>query len=154
MLCFGRRYFIAIASLFFLLCSVSSYAKTASLPNNPSDTPDRALAVAVEYKGTDSIGSRLALRLKERFNSSSLFVLTEQDTPKIRILLSSVPEFPDRPGVGSAYAVVWVFSQSSGTLGHYLARSVGVVTSDEVNALADKLVERTDGLGVKYGYLF
>lgn len=126
----------------------------ASLPDTPAVAPDRATAVAVEYEGNDSIGSRLALRLKEHFNTATLFALTEKDVPKIRVLLSSVPEFPGRPGVGSAYSVVWVFSQSEGTLRHYLAREVGVLTSEEVDALANKLVERTDGLGVKYGYLF
>lgn len=134
--------------------TATSTPAAASLPDVPSTESDRTTAVAVEYEGTDSIGARLALRLKEHFNTASLFTLTEKNVPKIRVLLSTKPEFPSRPGVGSAYAVVWVFSQSEGTLRHYLAREIGLVTADDVDALALKIVERTDGLGVKYGYLF
>ena len=76
------------------------------------------------------------------------------DKPKIRILIATQPEFKDRPGVGSAYAVVWVFSQSENILRHYLTREVGVVTPDEINGLAAKLVEETDSLATRYGYLF
>jgi len=39
-------------------------------------------------------------------------------------------------------------------LRHFLQREVGVITADEVSELAAKLVERTDGLAVRYGYLF
>ena len=74
--------------------------------------------------------------------------------PKIRILIATQPAFKDRPGVGSAYAVVWVFSQSENILRHYLTREVGVVTPDEINGLAAKLVEETDSLATRYGYLF
>ena len=92
--------------------------------------------------------------VKETLNSSNLFSLTDKDTPKIRILIATQPEFKDRPGVGSAYAVVWVFSQSENILRHYLTREVGVVTPDEINGLAAKLVEETDSLATRYGYLF
>ena len=56
--------------------------------------------------------------------------------------------------MGSAYAVVWVFSQSENILRHYLTCEVGVVTPDEINGLAAKLVEETDSLATRYGYLF
>ena len=124
-------------------------------PSPPSPlTLRRNTPVAVEYEGNDSIGSRLATRVKETLNSSNLFSLTDKDTPKIRILIATQPEFKDRPGVGSAYAVVWVFSQSENILRHYLTREVGVVTPDEINGLAAKLVEETDSLATRYGYLF
>ena len=126
-------------------------AKTdAAIPNKPTRITERNTPVAVEYEGNDSIGSRLATRVKETLNSSNLFSLT----PKIRILIATQPEFKDRPGVGSAYAVVWVFSQSENILRHYLTREVGVVTPDEINGLAAKLVEETDSLATRYGYLF
>lgn len=149
-----------LALLLFVLVSVpalsavSAFAADASLPDKPAAAVERKTPVAVEFEGTDSLGSRLATRIKEQFNASNLFTLTEKDVPKIRMLLSSTSEFPSRPGVGSAYAVVWVFSQSESTLRHYLVREVGVLTGDEVNDLAAKLVERTDGLAVRYGYLF
>lgn len=124
------------------------------LPNKPAQAQERHTPVAVEYEGTDSIGSRLSTRVKELFNSSNLFSLTEKDTPKIRVLISSTPEFSTRPEVGSAYCVVWLFSQSEATLRHFLVREVGVMTPGEVNDVAARIVERTDGLAVRYGYLF
>ena len=129
-------------------------AKTDAVPDKPTRITERNTPVAVEYEGNDSIGSRLATRVKETLNSSNLFSLTDKDTPKIRILIATQPEFKDRPGVGSAYAVVWVFSQSENILRHYLTREVGVVTPDEINGLAAKLVEETDSLATRYGYLF
>ena len=42
----------------------------------------------------------LATRVKETLNSSNLFSLTDKDTPKIRILIATQPEFKDRPGRG------------------------------------------------------
>ena len=84
----------------------------AAIPDKPTRITERTPPVAVEYEGNDSIGSRLATRVKETLNSSNLFSLTDKDTPKIRILIATQPEFKDRPGVGSAYAVVWVFSLS------------------------------------------
>lgn len=128
--------------------------KDTAIPNKPTRITERNTPVAVEYEGNDSIGSRLATRVKETLNSSNLFSLTDKDTPKIRILISTVPEFRDRPGVGSAYSVVWVFSQSETILRHYLTRQVGVLTPEDVNELAAKLVEETDSLATRYGYLF
>ena len=61
-------------------------AKTdAAIPDKPTRITERNTPVAVEYEGNDSIGSRLATRVKETLNSSNLFSLTDKDTPKIRI---------------------------------------------------------------------
>ena len=58
-------------------------AKTdAAIPNKPTRITERNTPVAVEYEGNDSIGSRLATRVKETLNSSNLFSLTDKDTPK------------------------------------------------------------------------
>ena len=144
-----------VLALGVFLSGTALAAEAASpAPNNPIAVAERRTPIAVEHEGTDSSGARLATRLKESFNSSNLFLLTEKDGPKIRLLLSTVAEFPSRPGLGSAYAAVWVFSQSEATLRHFLLREVGVITPDEVTDLAAKLVERTDGLAVRYGYLF
>ncbi|MGJ3521686.1 hypothetical protein ACR4XJ_01495 [Nitratidesulfovibrio sp. D1] len=146
------------SSLFPGIVGVSSALAAEAAPKAVADKPapnvDRAVQVAVELEGTDSLGARLAFRLKDVFNASSLFVLSEKDAPKIRVLLSTTPEFPSRPAVGSAYSVVWVFSQSEGTLRHYLAREVGVVTAETVEDLVAHIAERTDGISVRYGYLF
>ena len=132
----------------------SDAADTKTLPNRPSDVDQRNTPVAVEMEGTDSIGARLATRLKETFNASNLFTLNSKDTPKLRVLIATAPEFPSRPSVGSAYSIVWLFSQSEGTLRHFLMHETGVVSAEDVDALAAKIAERTDGLAVRYGYLF
>ena len=113
-----------------------------------------ATELATSMRATYRLAPRSGRVVKETLNSSNLFSLTDKDTPKIRILIATQPEFKDRPGVGSAYAVVWVFSQSENILRHYLTREVGVVTPDEINGLAAKLVEETDSLATRYGYLF
>jgi hypothetical protein len=148
---------VALSSALVLglsLSGVALAAEAASVPDKPTQAVERRTPIAVEHEGTDSTGARLATCIKEAFNSSNLFLLTEKDSPKIRLLLSTVAEFPSRSGLGSAYAAVWVFSQSEATLRHYLLREVGVITPDEVNDLAAKLKERTDGLAIRYGYLF
>ena len=67
-------------------------AKTdAAIPDKPTRITERNTPVAVEYEGNDSIGSRLATRVKETLNSSNLFSLTDKDTPKIRILIATPP---------------------------------------------------------------
>jgi len=124
------------------------------LPDTPQKITERHTPVTVETTGDDSIGARLSTRLKELFNSSNLFRLEEKDTPKFRILLSTMPEFSDRPGVGSAYSVVWVFSLSDGTLRHFLDRQLGLMTADQINETAAQIVEKTDRLAVQYAYLF
>lgn len=129
--------------------------ESAALPDKPMKITERHTPVAVEYKGSDdSIGSRLSTRVKELLNSSNLFMLESRDTPKFRILLSTAPEFKDRPGVGSVYSVVWVFSLSEATLRHYLDSEVGVLTPEEVDGLAARIVEQTDKMATRYGYLF
>lgn len=126
-------------------------------PDKPEKGIDRVTVISVQLEGTDSIGARLGTRLKERFNQSNLFTLNdddEKDMPKLRLLLSTAPEFPSRPGVGSVYSVCWVFSQGKGYLGYLLARELGTVNYDEIDALVDKLVDRTDGIAAKYGNLW
>ena len=86
-------------------------------------------------------------------NASNLFTLTEKDSPKIRILLATMSEFSQRPSIGSVYSVVWLFSQSETTLKHFLAKKIGVLTADEVDQVAAMIVEQTDTLAVRYGYL-
>ena len=123
-------------------------------PDTPVKMETRSTAVAVIHEGADSIGARLAMRLKEAFNASNLFRLEEKDQPKMRLLLNTMAEFPSRPGAGSVYSITWVFSQSDAHLAYLLARDVGILTMEEVDALTYSLLERTDGIGVKYGYLF
>ncbi len=140
-----------IMSCFFF----ASYAvaQEQEIADTPIDAVDRSTPITIEHEGNDSLGAALALALKERLNASNLFTLEDMDTPKFRILLSTTPEFEDRPYVGSAYAAVWVFSQSEANLRHYISREVGVFTPEDISELATKLIEKTDGLAVRYSYL-
>ena len=143
------------AALFWALTVPSALgAESTALPDNPMHITPRNSPVSVEHEGDDALGARLSTRLKELLNGSSLFQLQEKDTPKFRIQLSSTSEFKDRPSVGSAYSVIWVFSLSDATLRHYLAREVGLLTPDQVDDIAARIVERTDNLAVRYSYLF
>lgn len=125
----------------------------ASAPNTPAQVAERKSPVNVVYEGTDSIGARLSTRLKELFNASNLFTLTGQDGPKFQLLVTTSPEFSTRPEVGSAYSVIWLFGESESHLRFFLTQELGVLSAGDVNDVAAKLVERTDGVAVRYGYL-
>ncbi len=141
----------------FAAAPVSAPKAGAPVQDAPKTITGRSTTVSVIMDGADSLGARLSTRLKERFNQSSLFKLKaeeDQDTPELRVLLNTAPEFPSRPGVGSVYGICWVFSQGKGYLGYLLAREVGTVNADDLDQLVDKLVERTDGIAAKYGNLW
>lgn len=140
-------------------CGTAFAAQTPAVPAPVSDKSaavavDRSTPVVVEHEGTDTLGAKLAFQLKGTFNASSLFTLTAKDEPKIKVLVSTVAEFPSRPHIASAYSVVWVFSQAEGTLGFLMERDVGLVSGDDIDALVAKIAERTDGVAAKYGFLF
>lgn len=113
-----------------------------------------ATPIAVEHEGTDTLGAKLAYRLKEQFNAGTLFALHDKDAPKLQMLISSASEFPSRPGVGSVYTVIWLYSERSTVLPNYLAHESGVLTPDSLAELADKLAARTAGLAAKHSYIF
>ncbi|WBF67039.1 hypothetical protein LN040_15165 [Desulfovibrio subterraneus] len=144
--------------LFVVALSVPAFADDGQakkpLKDTPQRVPARATAVSVEHEGADTAGTRLTLQLKELFNTASLFNLTDADTPKINLLVSTQPEFSSRPEIGSAYAIVWVYAESKGNLQYYLGRQVGVVSDATAAEVAQQIAERTDGIAVKYGYLF
>ncbi len=125
-----------------------------AIQDAPKPVSGRTTAVAVEHEGADPVGAKLAFQLKELFNSASLFNLTDKDIPKLKVLISTVSEFAGRPEVGSAFAVVWSYSESEGTLKHYLGRDVGVVSDATAETVAQRLAEGTDVMAVKYSYLF
>lgn len=152
------RYYFTIGIIFIILLGSATAAqpKTESpepILNKPEKSTKRNTTISIEFEGTDSIGSKLSTRIKELMNASNLFTLTEKDSPKIRILLATMSEFSQRPSIGSVYSVIWLFSQSETTLKHFLARKIGVLTADEVDQVAAMIVEQTDTLAVRYGYL-
>lgn len=153
--------FFRTLALVLALCVIApNFVAAADAPagkavaDKPAKNVERRTTIAVVHEGTDSVGARLSTRLKETFNSSNLFALNDKDGPKIRLLVNTQPEFAGRPAVGSVYSVVWTFSQSDAHLGYLLAREVGTVSGDDVDALVQQLIERTDGIAVKYAYLF
>ena len=152
-----RAYVAAAAALAVSRAAPVIAAETgrqAAVPDTPAKSDAPATPIAVELEGTDSIGARLAMRLKERFNQSSLFRLLAANDRKMRVLVQTRPEFPDRPNVGSVYAICWVFTERDDLLSFLLARDLGTVNSEDVDALADRLVERSDGLAAKYRNLW
>jgi hypothetical protein len=150
-----RRTLLAFYLVF--ACALSAMGEEPvkkDIKDAPKAVSGRTTAVAVEHEGADTIGAKLAFELKELFNSASLFNLTDKDMPKITVFISTVPEFASRPEVGSAFAVVWAYSESEGTLKHYLGREVGVVSDASARTAAQQLAERTDEIALKYAYLF
>lgn len=125
-----------------------------AVPNAPAKVDSRVTPVDVQAEGTDSIGARLSTGLKEKFNTSSLFRLVVGNEPKLVLLLSTESEFPSRPSVGSVYSVTWVYLQKDNYLPMLLARDLGTVSAEDVDGLVARIVERTDGLSVKYAYLW
>ncbi len=157
---FSIRLLIVVCMLVFgsgLSVSYAAEQKTQAaepVPDTPAKTTQRETQISVVHTGNDNAGTRLATRLKELFNGSNLFQLNETNSPKIRVVVVSKAEFADRPNVGSIYSITWVFSQSEGHLGYLLAQEVDVLSAEDVDGVAAKLLERTDGLAVKYAYLF
>ena len=94
----------------------SGTAKVQAPQDKPAKTDSRVTVVSVTLDGSDSVGARLGMKLKEAFNSSNLFSLSEADSPKLRILVDTKSEFPSRPGVGSVYSVTWVIAYYSITI--------------------------------------
>lgn len=147
------RALLLTSVLAFALSGAALAASDKPVEDKPAKTVDRVTVVNVQHEGTDSIGARLGTRLKERFNQSNLFTLSDaedKDTPRLGLLLTSQPEFPGRPNLASIYSLCWVLDHGKGYLLSLLGREVGTVNSDEIDALVDKVMERTDGIATKY----
>jgi hypothetical protein len=147
---------VVVAALCFApVCSATEPAPAKPVADKPAKVKmDRTTSVMVEHEGTDTLGAKLAFQLKGAFNASSLFTLTEKDAPKLKVIITTASEFPSRPHIASVYSAIWAFSQADGTLSFLLAREVGVVNADDLDALIAKIAERTDGVASKYSYLF
>lgn len=113
---------IATLALCILMLALTAPVIQAATPqagapkaDKPAKVDARSTPVWVELEGTDSIGARLGMRLKEAFNGSNLFSLTDKDMPKMRLLVSTQSEFPGRPGVGSVYSICWPSPRAKAT---------------------------------------
>ncbi|MBG0776190.1 MAG: hypothetical protein H0S85_07110 [Desulfovibrionaceae bacterium] len=129
-------------------------APAKALPDTPAATPaPTRVPVRVERTGTDALGGRLALALQETVAASPLFRVAGKDAPQIRVLLSTREEFAGRPGLGTVYAVTWVYSESETTLKYYLESAVGFCDAASHRAEAESLAARTASLADQYSYL-
>ena len=80
---------LVLASFFASQSMAAQTAPQAGKPvqDAPAQTTERTTLINVQVDGTDSIGARLSTRLKERFNTSSLFRLNseeDKDKPELR----------------------------------------------------------------------
>ena len=142
------------AALIFSALPAAAADEAKPVQDKPARTAARSTAITVEHEGTDSIGARLSTRLNEQCNTSSLFTLTEKDTPKMYLILTTQSEFAERPEVGSVYSLIWAYRQQKGQLAFLLARETGTINDGGIEALVNRVLERTDGLSVKYEYLW
>lgn len=152
---------LVLVLFMFSLLSVSypalaDTAKTAAnITNTPTGKPLKvnATPVYIEYEGTDTLGANLAFQLRDRFNSSSLFTLTDKDQPKFLLILRTTPEFTSRPAVGSVYAVTWLYYEKKTTYNSYLQQEIGVVAAEDLESVVAQIIEHTTGIAARYGSL-
>lgn len=153
-----KRLLIALVFtlIFFAQNTTAASEGEKLIKDTPASRADLTTQISIAHEGTDSLGARLATRLKERFNQSSLFKLNtaeDREKPELRIIINTKPEFDNRPSIGSIYGIAWVSSQK-GYLSYLLGREIGTVDAEGIDSLVDKLVERTDGIAAKYAYLW
>lgn len=145
---------LIIATFLSVATASAQEATPVAIPDNPAPVSENSAPVGVVHDDVDQLGTRLAFRLKETFNKSTLFQLTSKDEPKIKVIVATKPEFPGRPHIGSVYSVVWIFSSGENVLTHYLASEAGTVDAATIDAAAEALAARTAAVAEQYAYLF
>ncbi|MBQ9537022.1 MAG: hypothetical protein IJU79_04435 [Desulfovibrionaceae bacterium] len=117
-----------------------------------------ATPISLKLEGADSLGSKLALRLKERFNQSNLFDLRPMDEettkPKLVLLLATKAWCEPKPNLGSCYSLCWVFREGKGYLPYLLRQDVGLIEGENLESLVDRILELTDGIASRYHKLW
>lgn len=130
-------------------------AKTEAKAEKKREVPDQErVPVFVETVGEDPLGQRLAHELRETLRTSAGFKLAKAGDKALRVRLLAVPEFKDRPQVGSAFAVTWLFSEGGNVLSYYLESELGLLDETRLKAEAQTLTARTDELAGRFAYLF
>lgn len=109
--------------------------------------------VVVDFEGEDALGQRLAFELREAFRAASGFRLAGAGDKGLRLRLRAVPEFKDRPNLGSIYAVSWLFSEGGNVLSYFLDSGLGVVDEGSLKREAQNLAARTDEISGRFAYL-
>lgn len=159
----------ALLLTLLLLFSASLQAQNATAPaarqdNATSETQQRVTErtspdtketpVQIRHDNTDQVGRRLVFHMRERFNQSGLFRLSDREEEKIILHVKSQTEFPDRPGMSSIYAITWTFSYGGDVLSNYLQSRTGIAGTEGLESLAEEFVARTYEISNRYSYLF
>lgn len=119
------------------------------------EVPDKErVPVFVENVGEDPLGQRLAFELREALRVSAGFKLAKAGDKALRVRVVALPEFKDRPQIGSAFGVTWLFSEGGNVLSYYLESEVGLVDEARLKTEAQSLLARTDELAGRFAYLF
>lgn len=134
--------------------SPAANADSARLAEARAAMKAGATPIVVEHEGSDTLGAKLVALLKENFNTGTLLALNDADVAKLQMLVSTTPEFPSRPAVGSVYSVIWVYSERSNVLSNYLAHESGILTPEDLDGRTARLASRTAGLAAKHSYIF
>lgn len=113
----------------------------------------RGIPVVVEHHGTDPVGMRLALHLKETLQKSNLFRLAKADEKHLNLRLTTREQFVERPFLGSAYVLIWRYVESEDVLTYYLSERLDFVDSGVVLHEAEVLAAETDRVNTRFGYL-
>lgn len=113
----------------------------------------RGIPVVVEHHGTDPVGMRLALHLKETLQKSNLFRLSKADEKHLNLRLVTREQFVERPFLGSAYVLIWRYVESEDVLTYYLSERLDFVDSGVVLHEAEVLAAETDRVNTRFGYL-
>ncbi len=131
--------------------------KTAKAEHKAEKKQDPAnkgrVPVVVDFEGEDALGQRLAFELREAFRASSGFRPAGAGDKGLRLRLRAVPEFKDRPNLGSIYAVSWLFSEGGNVLSYFLDSGLGVVDEGSLKREAQNLAARTDEISGRFAYL-
>ncbi len=119
-----------------------------------TDATRKKTPVAIEHDDNDTVGSRLAYRIKEMLGRSSLMQPSGKDEKKIVIVLKTKDEFPGRSGLSSIYSISWLFASKEGSLKYFLTSEAGIVDSADIDEVAETVLGKTDKLATTYAYLF
>lgn len=150
---------LTIAAALPALAQTKTPAPQAAAPadagNAKSDNAaGKKTPIAIEHDDNDTVGARLAYRLKELLGRSSLMQPTNKDEKKIVIILKTKEEFPGRSGLSSIYSISWLFSSKEGALKYFLTSEAGIVDNADIDQIAETILGKTDKLASTYGYLF
>ncbi|MGM0646566.1 MAG: hypothetical protein ACQESV_09255 [Thermodesulfobacteriota bacterium] len=110
--------------------------------------------IQVIHNDTDHLGIELAYNMRDAFNRSSLFELTDSTKERIKLRITTKEEFADRPYMSSVYTLIWTFSYGEDVLDTYLDTETGFVDALSVDSLAKILVAQSHDVAREYAYLF